>query len=157
MFRYNEKSGERMRFKTKLCIAAMGFLLTGPAFGMDKESEDALKDTEDLLTNQQRLDAFAKDNPDAKNALADMNKLTGGDPKAQAEVNALSAAVFKDMVKANNGDDAAVMQKLQDGLKNPGVFLESLSPEQRAKLKSLAAEIDEKNAKGGGRAPASVK
>lgn len=130
--------------------------LSLPAHALDKETDDALKDTEDLLTNQQRLDAFAKENPDAKNALGDLDKLTGGDPKTQAEVQAISAAVFRDMVKANNGDDAAVMLKLQEGLKNPGAFLQGLSPEQRAKIKAMAAEIDAKNAKGA-RAPGSVK
>lgn len=124
----------------------LSLALSSGALALDKEQEDALKDTDDLLTNQQRLDAFAKDNPDAKNALGDVSKLTGGDPKAMAEVNAIAASVFKDMAKSTGGSEADIMQKLQQGLKDPAGFMKNLSPEQRARIQKLGAEIDAKNA-----------
>jgi hypothetical protein len=146
-----------MKALNVVSIALLGLVLSSSSFALDKEQQDALKDTDDLLTNQQRLDAFAKENPDAKNALGDVKKLTGGDPKAMAEVNAISSSVFQDLVKGSGGDEAAVMQKLQEGLKNPAAFMQNLSPEQRARIQKLGAEIDAKNAKGGSHAPASVK
>lgn len=140
---------------------AMAITLAAPALALNQDDEDGLKDTKALLQNQQRLDSFGKDNPDAKKALGDMNALTGGDPAKMAEVNAISAAVFEEMVRKDGGDSADIMKKLQDGMKDPAGFMKGLSPEQQARIHKLGAEIDQQNAKidgqQGGRVPASVK
>jgi hypothetical protein len=121
--------------------------LSPTAFALDKDDEAALADTQKLLSDQQALDAFAKDNKDAQNALGQVDQLTGGNQAQKAEVNAIASSAFADMIKAENGDNAAVLLKLQQGLKNPAAFLKTLSPENQARLRQLGAEIDKQNAR----------
>ncbi len=125
----------------------LGTALSGNSYALDQTDEDALKDTQALLHSQQRMEDFAKTNPDAQKALGDVHRLTNGDPAAKAEINSISSAVFEDMVRSNNGDSAALQLKLQQALKDPKAFMQTLSPEQQARIRALASEIDAKNAK----------
>ncbi|MGZ3693465.1 MAG: hypothetical protein ACXWQO_04690 [Bdellovibrionota bacterium] len=112
--------------------------------GLNATDQAALADTQNLLNNQARLSEFTKGNPNAASALDQIKKLTNNDPKKQAEIKQLSSDIFANMTKASNGNDAAMMTKLQEGLRNPASFMQSLSPEQQAKIKAMAAEIDGK-------------
>lgn len=121
-------------------------LLSQTAFALDKDDEAALRDTQKLLGDQAALKAFTKDNPDAAKALDQTKELTKGNPQQQAELNNISSSIFADMVKNNNGDSAAIQNQLQQALKDPSSFLNSLSPEQQARIRGLASEIDKQNA-----------
>lgn len=125
-------------------ILALALLSSHPtvSFALDPDDEAALADTQKLLNNQQALEAFAKDNPDAKKALDQASIAVGGDKKKQAEMNSLSADVFKDLVKSSNGDSAAMQEKLQQALKDPGAFLQQLTPEQQKRARDLASEME---------------
>ncbi len=118
-----------------------------PAFALDANDEQALAETQRLLGDQKALEAFAKENPDAKKALDQAALTTGGDKKKQSEMNAISADVFKDMVKSSNGDSAAMQEKLQQALKDPNAFLQQLSPEQQKRIRELASELEKQQPK----------
>ena len=125
---------------------ACAFLPAPSAFALDSHDEEALKNTKALLTDEAALKAFTKDNPDAGKALQQIQALTGGNKAQMNEVNNLSSSIFEDMVKANNGDNAAIQAQLQEALKDPAGFLKRLSPEQQARIRNLASELDKKNA-----------
>ncbi|MGZ3700694.1 MAG: hypothetical protein ACXWSD_02865 [Bdellovibrionota bacterium] len=125
------------------------------AYALDKDDADALADTQKLLHDQDALNAAAKDNKDATGALDQVNQMTAGNTKQKAEVNDISSTVFSDMVKNTNGDPAAMQEKLQQALKDPGAFLKSLPPEQQARIRGLASEMDKQNAQPA--APAATK
>mgnify|MGYP003342434786 CR=1 FL=1 len=99
--------------------------------------------------------AFAKDNPDALNALGQVDKLTQGNKAQKTEVNAISSDIFASMVKDQNGDSGAIQAKLREALKDPRGFMNSLTPEQQARIRGLASELEKQNAKS--RSPSEAK
>jgi len=123
--------------------------LAGPASALDPADEAALLDTQAMLSDQQAMAAFAQGNPEALKALSQMDQLTGGDPRQKQEMSGISSAIFADMMRSSGGDSAAVLGKLQNALKDPQGFMNSLSPEQQKRIRALAAEIEEKNALAG--------
>lgn len=106
------------------------------------EQKAALANTQELLGSQAQLSEFTKGNPKAAGALDEVKRLTNNDPKKQAEINQISSDIFKSMAQKSNGDDNAMMNQLQEGLRNPASFMQSLTPEQQARIKAMAAEID---------------
>lgn len=126
-------------------IAALLFCAS-PAFALDQADEAALKETQALLQNQDRLDAMAKGDPEAGKALERVKTLTNNDPKKAAEINAISSSVFSDMVKSSNGDMVTMQDQLQKALNDPKAFMNGLSPEQQKRIRELASEIDKENA-----------
>ncbi|HEY8280257.1 MAG TPA: hypothetical protein VIH99_11580 [Bdellovibrionota bacterium] len=122
------------------------FLVSMPAFALDKNDEQALKETQNLLSDEKALAEFTKGNPAAANALDQVKIMTGGDATKQAEIKNISSSIFTDMVKANNGDPAAIQSQLQNALKDPQAFMKSLSPEQQKRIRDLASELEKKNA-----------
>ena len=142
-----------MRTRFVWIVAALFFGTVASAFALNKHDEQALKDTQRLLSDDAAIQAFAKDNKDAQGALKQVDDLTKGDPKKKAEINEIASRTFANMIKANNGDNAATLEQLQVGLKDPAAFLKTMSPEDQARIKAMAAEIDKQNAN---RGPASV-
>ena len=143
-----------MRKQNSIILLLLFAFTSLPALALDQNDEDALKDTHKLLGDQKRMEQLGRTDAEAGKALNQLKQLTGNDPKAQAEMQGIAASVFDDMVRKNNGDTVSINDQLQKALADPKAFMNGLSPEQQARIKGLAAEIDQKNA---GRAPASVK
>lgn len=120
-------------------------LLAGPALALDKDKQDALKNTQALLASPEAMKAFAKDNADASRALEQTNQITKGNKAQNAEITDISSSVFADMVKQNDGDAAAMQEKLQNALKDPAAFIKTLSPQQQERIRSLASEMEKQN------------
>ena len=74
-----------------------------------------------------------------------MKSLTHGNVQQQAEVNDISSSIFAEIVRQSNGDTIAIQAKLQQALKDPKGFMNSLSPEQQARIHSLAGQLDKQN------------
>jgi len=130
--------------KLPLLCCLFGLLSTGLALatGLSADDQEALRKTQALLQNPNALKGDG--NADEKAALAEISKLTNGDPKAEAQIHGLSADIFGDVVKKNNGDSSAIMKSLLEAQANPQKFMESLSPAQRAEIRRIAGEIDPK-------------
>ena len=126
-----------------LFIAGL-FLLPSFALALDPADEQALAEVQALLQNPQVLKGPAG-NASEKAALAEIEKLTKGDAKAQQDIHQLSSEIFTDMVKKDGTDEGAIMKALLEAQQNPGKFMQSLSPEQQKKIRELASEIDKKN------------
>lgn len=130
-------------------LLALTVALTLPcsfAFALDQADDDALKDTQKLLGDQKRMEELGKTDAEAGKALNQLKQITGNDPKAQAEMNAIASSVFSDMVHKNNGDTVSMHDQLQKALADPKAFMNGLPPEQQKKIRELASEIDKKNA-----------
>jgi hypothetical protein len=128
-------------FATLIYLFSATFAFSGT---LDKNQQAALADTQDLLKNQARLSEFTKGNPDAAGALDKIKQLTNNDPKKQDELKAISSDIFASLTNNTSGNDAAMMGKLQEGLRDPASFMRSLTPAQQARIKAMAAEIDGK-------------
>lgn len=126
-----------------LLIAGLLFL-PFTALASDEVDEKALAEVQALLQNPEVLKGPAG-NSSEKAALAEIEKLTKGDSKAQQEIHQLSSEIFTDMVKKNGSDEGVVMKALLEAQQDPGKFMQSLSPEQQKKIRDLASEIDKKN------------
>jgi len=123
------------------CLA-VGSFTAFSAFGqLDAESQKALEDTKSLLQNPQVLKGPAG-NPNEKAALAEVDKLFQKNPQGAQQVNNLSAQIFEDMVKKNNGDSAAILNNLANAQKDPKAFLQTLTPAQQAQIKELAKDLE---------------
>ena len=73
-------------------------------------------------------------------------KEIAGSPENEAAIYELAAAVFGDVMKEAGGDVTKAQQMLNDGLKDPEAFAKKWSPEEQAKLHSIA-EKSEKSEK----------
>jgi anion-transporting ArsA/GET3 family ATPase len=126
-----------------LLIAGL-FLLPAFALAFEEADDKALAEVQALLQNPEVLKGPAG-NQKEKAALAEIEKLTKGDPKAQQEINQLSSDIFTKMVQTNGAGEGDIMKALLEAQQNPGKFMQSLSPEQQKKIRDLASEIDKKN------------
>ena len=81
----------------------------------------------------------------AERLLQQVQKLTGDDPHRQAQVNSITSDVFADLVREKNGDTAAIQERLEKAMADPKGFMNSLSPAQQEKIRSLAREIEAKS------------
>lgn len=128
----------------KTLLIASLFFLPAITQAFDEADEQALAEVQALLQNPQVLKGPAG-NPNEKAALAEIEKLTKGDPKAQQEIHQLSSDIFTDMVQKNGTGEGAIMKSLLEAQQNPAKFMQSLTPEQQRKIRELASEIDKKN------------
>lgn len=122
------------------------FLASTSAPALDPADEAALKETQALLNSPAQMEKLGATEADAGKALEQVKKMTNNDPKKAAELNAISSAIFEDMVKSSNGDSAGIEEKLQQALKDPKAFMNSLPADQQQRLRGLASEIDKENA-----------
>ncbi len=121
--------------------AMLGLFLGGilRADEMDKGLVEALLGTQEVLKDQ-KARANAADTPEAKAALGRM-EILGGNPENTEAMFQLSAEIFADLAKQTKGDPGKMQEILEKAYKNPSQFAESLSPEIKAKLKTLAAKV----------------
>jgi len=109
---------------------------------LDKASQEALEKTQKLLRDPSQRNAAMNQSPDARSNDAELQKLMGG--KGTGGVYDLSADIFAKIVSESNGDVVVMQQKLEQAQTNPEAFLKSLTPEQQARIKSMANQASEK-------------
>jgi hypothetical protein len=108
---------------------------------LDKYDQEALKKTQDFLKNKSERDAFIKKSPDAQPYAQKMNDMGMNESQKNKTFN-ISADVFAELVKENNGDAAAVQKMLLNAQQNPEAFYNSLSPENKKMIESLGSEME---------------
>ena len=112
----------------------------------DKASEDALKQTQDLLKNRQQRESYIKDHEGAQKVHKNIQDLTGGDAAHTQEMYDIAADVLKvvtEKAKKSNGEvDVEKMKKLMlEYQTNPEAFYRQMTPEQRKRIKALGKKI----------------
>jgi hypothetical protein len=108
---------------------------------LDKYNQEALKKTQDFLKNKSEREAFINKSPDAQPYAQKMNDLGMNESQKNKTFN-ISADVFAELVKENNGDAAAVQKMLLNAQQNPEAFYNSLSPENKKMIESLGSEME---------------
>ncbi|MCB0390699.1 MAG: hypothetical protein KDD58_05395 [Bdellovibrionales bacterium] len=113
---------------------------------MDSASQEALKQTQELLQNQQQRDAYIRQNKDAGQADQNVKNLTGGDAANTQEMYSIAADVMNivaEKAKKPNGevDVEKMNQLMMQYQSNPEAFYREMTPEQRARIKALGKKI----------------
>lgn len=121
-------------------IFVSAMLLTIATFAEDdKEIEhykNAVKQTQELLQNKSQRDAAIQQSPEAKKA-AEKVKALAGDAVTEEEYYKLASEIF-----GNYQNEEAMKKSISEGMRNPAEFLNSLTPEQRAKIQELSRKLN---------------
>lgn len=106
---------------------------------MDASSEMALQQTQQLLENPNVRNEAIRKSDSAQAADAKLREVAGSEANTQ-EMYMLASQIFANMAKDSGGDPAKMQEMVQRAMSNPEAFANSLTPEQRAQLKDLAAK-----------------
>lgn len=105
---------------------------------------EALTQTQDFLKDRKQVEAFAAKDPNAKRANDAVDQAVGtGVEKDQ--LLKLTSEIMAVLVKKHNGDIQAMQADLLKAMSDPKKFIESLPPEHRAQVRSIATEVEKKN------------
>ncbi len=113
------------------------------ANGLSSADQEALDKTVKLLTTQSERNEVIDNNPDAQKADELVNQLSQQGANSE-DVYALSANIFKDLLREANGDSAVLQKLLMEAQKNPQALYRKLSPENRNQLQAITQDIEKK-------------
>ena len=131
-----------------LSFLLISFKPIASAEELDKASQEALSQTQQLLTNlSERKEAVNKD-PKAKAADSMVDQAIGFEGENKDAVYQLASEVFADLVKQTGGDGKKMQELISDFKRDPAAFAEKWSPEQKAKLKAIADKVGPQNSTG---------
>jgi len=105
---------------------------------LQPDQAQALKQTQELLKNQQQREKAVKENQPATQADDFAKKIGGANTQ---EVYNIAAEVLEVIAKRNNGDPQKMQLEMQKFEKDPEGFANSLPAEQRARIKALADKL----------------
>lgn len=133
-----------MNLVSKSCVLIFA-LMTPIVFAQnqqtDQATQNALEQTQQMLNNPAFRDKAVKENSETRKAHDSVNKLTGGNQNLNNQVYGLSSNIFGDLVRQAGGDEAKLLQLMQEAQKNPDAFANKLTPAQREEIRKLASEI----------------
>ncbi len=134
-----------------LAYLALALLLAAtPALAeeLDAATLKALQDTQNVLKNPALRAAQPEaKSPDAQAVQKQIEILGGGGANSEA-IYGLASDVMADLVKKSAGDPDKMQQILNQALKNPEAFANSLSPQQQQQIRELAKKLpDHQNGK----------
>ncbi len=115
----------------------------GEAENQEKEVKEALEQTKMLLNDTAFQNGYKSD-PNAQEAHGKVKEIVGSNSRQQQEIYSLSSEAFEKIVADAKGDPAKIMEVLQKAQADPKAFMRSLPPEQQARIRELASEIDKK-------------
>ncbi len=110
-----------------------------PAFAeLDRYDTQALEQTKQLLVSPSERAQAIKSDSKAQEADKELQSVAGSDERKQ-KLYELSAKIFESTTQQTNGGDQTEL--MQNAMKDPKAFFESLSPEQQRELSGIANEI----------------
>jgi len=107
------------------------------ADGLDRHSEKALMETQELLRNKQKRDEAIDANDKSRAADAYVDKI-GAD---REKIYDLTADILATIVKRTKGDVKAMEKMMEEAAKNPEAFANSLTGEQKRGISEIAAPM----------------
>ncbi len=125
-------------------------MVAQPAMAWDTKKKvaqddvDALQKTQELLKDAKAREAYAKEHPEAQNALDQVKKL-GGTEGNSDEMFSISAEIMQSIVAESGGDVEKMQAMIAQATKNPEAFFNQLSADQKAKIRKVAGEIEKNN------------
>ena len=102
----------------------------------------AMAQVQHILINHEAFEQASKQSPEARKAAQDLNQVVAGGNSA--EIRALAAAIFENLVRDAQGDPELMMKKIQQAQQNPKAFASSWTPEQRKRLSDIAAGLKQR-------------
>ena len=121
-------------------------ILVFSPFAFATDDNTALIQTQNFMRDQTERDEYIKNHPDAKNADVVVERTVNNNPKAKNEMYGAAADIMGTLQKTSGGDTAKMQDQLDEGLKNPEKFIQSLPPEQQAQIRAIANEVGQRNA-----------
>ena len=117
-------------------------LFAFPAFADDDEvtEHDIQGMRLQLEDAEARKELLARD-PKSRAMHEEVSRLTGSETHTQ-EVYRLASEVLARISQEAGGDPEKMMMLLQEAQKNPEAFADRLTPEQKAAIRTLAAQIE---------------
>jgi len=117
----------------------------GEAEGLDPASQEALKQTTQLLRNP--IERNTQISKDTKAQMIDrqVQSLAGSEMNTEA-IYGLSADIMAELTEKTHGDPVKMMEILEKAKNDPKGFAESLSPKNRAQLKTISTQITPQSA-----------
>lgn len=110
---------------------------------LDKDSEGALNQTVELLNDPGKRERAISGSGSPAAYEADLRaRALSKNPENLKELYSISGDIFADMVRGNQGDTEKIKNGLQKGTIDPRTFYDSLSPEQKRRIKELAEDIE---------------
>jgi hypothetical protein len=125
-------------------IAAAIFLLfsrPAKADGLSERDQGALTQTQELLRDHTQLQKEGLLTPEAKQMDARVQQVTGGSPKATAEVYDITADIFGNITKEAGGNPEKMQELVEKAMANPQAFEASLTPEEKARIEKLVESL----------------
>jgi flagellum-specific peptidoglycan hydrolase FlgJ len=111
----------------------------------DAATKEALDKTVELMNDRSQREKAAKENTSAAAAHAEVQKLGGA--QTQDAVYGVGAEIMKSLVQQTGGDPVKMQELMAKAQRDPEGFAKSLSPDQQAKIRSIASEVSAANNK----------
>lgn len=127
--------------KFLVLLLAASFMTTTVTFAGDAE-DGPLKDAQELMRSESKRAEVIKNDSKAQQADSFALQAVGGDQGLKNQVYDVSADIMATVKEAAGGDSAKMMQMLQKAMQNPGEFLKSLPPDQQAKIRGIANQVE---------------
>lgn len=111
-------------------------------------ADEAVKKTQDLLTNSDQRKEVIKADPKAKSANDKVLTVTGGDDIQTQKIYNISAEILPILMKEVENNPNKAAELLQKAQKDPAAFLNSLPENIRNQIRNVSADIERKNSSG---------
>lgn len=110
------------------------------AYALDQASQEAKKQTSDMLRDPKQREQAVNENDKTKAAHKNMERVTGNPANTQKAYE-ISADIMDSMVNQTGGDPAQMQKILEEAQRDPEGFYKKLTPEQRKQIQELAGKI----------------
>lgn len=98
--------------------------------------ENAIRETQNVLTDTTQREKAIQQSPEAQKADAQVKQLAG-DQKTHEEYYKLASEIF-----GGYKDEESMKSSISNGTRDPAQFYDSLTPEQKAKIKELSEKLN---------------
>ena len=122
-------------------------LLLMSSLSLAEGDEDATKSTQNLLRSSKERKELIKHDDRAKEADHQVDQITGGDGHAKEEMYDISAALMPWLVEQSGGDSDKMNALLEEALKNPQKFIDSMPESERARIKAISGRLEKNKIK----------
>jgi hypothetical protein len=108
---------------------------------LDKDQQEGLKQTQDLLNNPAERQKAVDADPHAKDVDNKVNALAGS-KENKDEIYGIASEVFQKVAAESNGDPAKMQKLLEEAQKNPQAFYDKyFNDADKARVRGVANKI----------------
>lgn len=131
--------------KIGLLMLVVGLVTVSGARAQEKQldaaSQEALRQTIQLLNSPAQRDTVINKDPNAKKADDRVQSLMGT-PENTAKLYELAGKIMENLANQAAGDPEKMMEILEKAQRDPASFAASFTPEQQKMLQELAKQVE---------------